>query len=198
VKTAFPPGRVATIPSAIPKNPVGSYQLWTDCIGEPTCAIVQTSRTLGIRILLLRGYRHRYRQPPSNADLAKLEEAMILTEVAPRSEAYNACRNRGEQNAVAARQGDAAQPRPASASSFRRRDQAHVRGNRASTFQMRFSPIRSSRSIASGNSRYSCSGSGRARTRLAEFATIAGRRPTRPPGRLSRLNGYSSTPMGRL
>ena len=63
-------------------NPVGSYQLWMDCIGKAMCAFVQTSRTPGIRTRLLQGYRHRYRQPPSNAILAKLEEAMILTAVA--------------------------------------------------------------------------------------------------------------------
>lgn len=49
VKTTFPRGQVATIPSAIPKNPVGSYQHWTDCMGESTCAFVQTSRTPSIR-----------------------------------------------------------------------------------------------------------------------------------------------------
>ncbi|MGF6917940.1 hypothetical protein OKW28_002113 [Paraburkholderia sp. 40] len=39
-----------TIPSAIPKNPFGSFQLWTDRNRESTRTFVQTSRTQGIRM----------------------------------------------------------------------------------------------------------------------------------------------------
>jgi hypothetical protein len=46
--TRLPPARTSTIPSPIPKNPVGSYQLSTDCIGESTCAFVERSRAQGI------------------------------------------------------------------------------------------------------------------------------------------------------
>lgn len=59
--------------------------------------------------------------------------------------------------------------------------------------QMPFSAIRSSRSTASGNSRYSRSGSEHARTRLAEFAPLRAVAPARPLGRLSRFDGQSST-----
>jgi hypothetical protein len=79
VLTAFPSGLVASIPSAIPKNPVGSYQLLTGCVGRSTDAFVRASRMSGIRTRLLR----RYRQTLFNAIPTELGEATIPIAVAP-------------------------------------------------------------------------------------------------------------------
>lgn len=63
------------MPSAVPKNPVGSYQLWTDCIEGLICDLAKGSRTPCICRRSLPGYRHQYRQALSNAIQAKPKEA---------------------------------------------------------------------------------------------------------------------------
>jgi hypothetical protein len=82
VLTAFPSGLVASIPSAIPKNPVGSYQLWTDCIRGLTGAFFSGVTNTGLPNTTSAVIPSRYRQVLSNAIPAELRKATILIAVA--------------------------------------------------------------------------------------------------------------------
>jgi hypothetical protein len=75
VFTGPPADLVVTIPPAVPKNAVGSCQLWTDCIGGFNARFRSNIAIIEHPNMTSAEYRHQYRQPHSNASLAKLEEA---------------------------------------------------------------------------------------------------------------------------